>query len=149
MHVLYQPSSSKILLGSKDRYMVENHRMGTSYLAEPSRWLIVGISSMPSTHASGCTFFAVSVLLSSFYLPLHSSLHPVAVFAPFVVVPWTCMIALSRVWLGYHTWPQVVGGVGFGVCFASLWFKIWVEDIGRIATLGREVESLLYTVTSR
>lgn len=102
---------------------------------------------MPSTHASACTFFAVSVLLGSLYLPPHSSLHPLAVFAPFVVVPWTGMIILSRVWLGYHTWPQVVGGVCFGACFASVWFKMWVGDMGGIATLGREMESLLLTVT--
>ena len=98
---------------------------------------------MPSTHASGCTFFAVSVFLGSLYLPLHSSFHPSVVFAPLVVVPWTGMIVLSRVWLGYHTWPQVAGGVGFGVCFASLWFKMWAEDIGGIGTLGREMEMLV------
>lgn len=96
---------------------------------------------MPSTHASGCTFFAVSVLLGSLYLPLHSSLHPLVVFAPLVVVPWTSMVVLSRIWLGYHTWAQVAGGVIFGVCFANLWFKIWAEDVGRIGTLGREVEA--------
>lgn len=53
------------------------------------------------------------------------------------------MIVLSRVWLGYHTWPQVAGGVGFGICFASLWFKIWAEDIGGTGTLGRELERLV------
>ncbi|KAH0830574.1 hypothetical protein J3R83DRAFT_2029, partial [Lanmaoa asiatica] len=108
----------------------------------PSRLvcLIIGLSSMPSTHASGCTFFAVSILLGSMYLPLHDSLHPLAVFAPLVVIPWTSMILLSRVRLGYHTWPQVAGGVCFGVCFASLWFRIWAEDIGGIRTVGREME---------
>ncbi|KAF8559585.1 hypothetical protein OG21DRAFT_1430489 [Imleria badia] len=98
---------------------------------------------MPSTHASGCTFFAVSVLLGSLYLPLHSSLHPLAVFAPLVVVPWAGMIVLSRVWLCYHTWPQIGGGVCLGVCFASLWFKIWVEDIGGMRTRGRQTEMLV------
>lgn len=100
---------------------------------------------MPSTHASACTFLAVSVLLSSLYLPLHPSLHPAAVFAPVVVVPWAGMIVLSRVWFDYHTWPQVAGGTCFGVCFAGLWFGIWVEDVGGIATLGREMEALLHT----
>lgn len=81
--------------------------------------LVLGLSSMPSTHASACTFFTVSALFGSIYLPLHSSLHPLAVFAPFVVVPWTSMIVLSRVWFGYHTWPQVAGGVCFGGLFAG------------------------------
>ncbi|KAF8136364.1 hypothetical protein EV363DRAFT_1128020, partial [Boletus edulis] len=83
---------------------------------------------MPSTHASACTFFAVSVLLGSLYLPQHPSFHPIVVYAPFVVVPWAGMIVLSRVWLGYHTWPQVMGGVCFGICFASLWFKMRQRD---------------------
>ncbi|KAG6376156.1 hypothetical protein JVT61DRAFT_2130 [Boletus reticuloceps] len=106
----------------------------------------VELSRMPSTHASACTFFAVSVLLGSLYLPQHPSFHPIVVYAPFVVVPWAGMIVLSRVWLGYHTWPQVMGGVCFGICFASLWFKMWVEDTGGIGTLGREMEVLVVTL---
>lgn len=95
---------------------------------------------MPSTHASGCTFFAASVLLGSLYLPLHPRFHPLVVFAPLVVLPWTSTIVLSRVWFGYHTWPQVIAGVCFGVCFASLWFKIWAEDLGGVRTQGRDME---------
>ncbi|KAF9246512.1 hypothetical protein BU15DRAFT_85270 [Melanogaster broomeanus] len=98
---------------------------------------------MPSTHASGCTFYAASVPLASLYLPLHTSLNPLAVYAPILIVPWASMIVLSRVWLGHHTWPQVVAGTAFGIWFASLWFKLWVTDVGGVRTLGGEVEDLV------
>ncbi|KAF9227917.1 hypothetical protein BS17DRAFT_800085 [Gyrodon lividus] len=98
---------------------------------------------MPSTHASACTFFAAYIPLASLYLPLHPSLDPLAVYAPMGIVPWASMIVLSRVWLGHHTWPQVVAGTAFGIGFASLWFKLWVDNVGGVKTLGEEVEELV------
>ena len=146
LHAVCQPRSSSTSSDSKDLNKVEEHHMGMSCPTKPSSMVTSPVCRMPSTHASACTFFAVSVLLSSLYLPLHSSLHSFAAFAPLVVVPWAATINLSRVWLGYHTWRQVMGGVGFGICFAVLWFKMWAEDIGGIATIGRVLEC---DVTSR
>ncbi|KIJ69388.1 hypothetical protein HYDPIDRAFT_105982 [Hydnomerulius pinastri MD-312] len=98
---------------------------------------------MPSTHASACTFFAAYAPLASLYLPLHPNLHPLAVYAPVVIMPWASMIVLSRVWLGHHTWPQVAAGTAFGICFASLWFKLWVDNFAGVRTLGWEVEDFI------
>jgi hypothetical protein len=44
------------------------------------------------------------------------------------------MIAISRVRLGHHTWPQIVAGTLLGICCASFWFKLWVDDVGGIMT---------------
>jgi dolichyldiphosphatase len=98
---------------------------------------------MPSTHASACTFFAAYAPLASLYLPLHPNLGSLAVYAPIIIVPWAGMIVLSRVWLGHHTWPQVAAGSVFGICFASLWFRLWVDNAGGIRTLGEEMEELV------
>lgn len=96
---------------------------------------------MPSTHASACTFFAAYATLASIYLPLHPRIHPLlATYTPFVMIPWATLIVLSRVWLGHHTWPQVAAGTTLGVCFASVWLRFWVEDAGRVRTLGGELE---------
>jgi hypothetical protein len=51
-------------------------------------------------------------------------------FAPLVVLPWTYMIAMSRVWLGHHT--QIAAGTLLGVCCASFWFKPRVNNVGGI-----------------
>ncbi|KAG2116457.1 uncharacterized protein F5147DRAFT_751019 [Suillus discolor] len=90
---------------------------------------------MPSAHASTCTFFAVYITFACLELPIHSAFPRFAMFAPVVVLPWTCMIVMSRVRLGHHTWPQIAAGTLLGVCCASLWFKLWVDDVGGIMTI--------------
>lgn len=98
---------------------------------------------MPSTHSSSCTFFAAYATLASLYLPVHPRLHPAAIYAPLVMVPWASLIVSSRVWLGYHTWPQVAAGTALGVVFASVWFRLWIEDAGGVRTLGGMLEGWL------
>ncbi|KAG2047833.1 hypothetical protein BDR06DRAFT_896640, partial [Suillus hirtellus] len=90
---------------------------------------------MPSLHASTCTFFAVYITFACLELPIHSAFPHFTMFAPVVVLPWTCMIAMSRVQLGHHTWPQIVVGVLLGICCDSLWFKLLVDDVSGIMTI--------------
>ncbi|KAI6028410.1 hypothetical protein F5J12DRAFT_888935 [Pisolithus orientalis] len=102
---------------------------------------------MPSTHASACTFFATYAALASIYLPVHPRIHPLlATHAPFVMIPWATLIVLSRVWLGHHTYPQVAAGVTFGICFASIWLRLWVENVGGVRALGGELERWVVTM---
>lgn len=104
---------------------------------------------MPSTHASACTFFATYAALASIYLPVHPRIHPLlATYAPFVMIPWATLIVLSRVWLGHHTYPQVAAGVTFGICFASIWLRLWVENVGGVRTLGGELERWVVAMMS-
>ncbi|KAH7926337.1 PAP2-domain-containing protein [Leucogyrophana mollusca] len=100
---------------------------------------------MPSTHASACTFYAVYVPLACLYLPRHPTLDSgvVVVLAPLLVVPWTSMIVMSRVWLGHHTWSQVLAGTAYGIFFAAVWFRIWLDDFGGVRTLAHTVEEVL------
>ncbi|EGO18554.1 hypothetical protein SERLADRAFT_480640 [Serpula lacrymans var. lacrymans S7.9] len=101
---------------------------------------------MPSTHASAVTFFATYIPLACFYLPPHPTLPP-SIFQPkivsLIVIPWASLITLSRVWLKYHTWPQVGAGVVYGVVMACIWFQVWYDDIWGIRTLGGALEALL------
>ncbi|KAJ8584300.1 PAP2-domain-containing protein [Rhizopogon salebrosus TDB-379] len=85
---------------------------------------------MPSSHASACTFFASYITFACIQLPIHPTLPRSAVLTPMVVLPWTCMIVLSRVWLGHHTWPQVAAGSALGACCASFWFIRWDSCLG-------------------
>lgn len=62
------------------------------------------------------------------------------VLPPLIVVPWAGLIAVSRVWLGHHTWAQVAAGCSYGVAFASIWFALWVNDLH---DYGRVVEQWL------
>ena len=96
--------------------------------------------SMPSTHSASCTFFAAYATLASLYLPVHPRLHPVTKYAPLMMVPWAALIVSSRVWLGYHTWPQVAVGTALGILWAAVWFKLWIEDAGGVRTLGGILE---------
>ncbi|KAJ7172491.1 hypothetical protein C8R46DRAFT_1086142 [Mycena filopes] len=87
---------------------------------------------MPSTHSASVGFFATYVPLACVYLPLHSSVPGGAaarLLVPAVVLPWAAMIALSRVWLGHHTWTQVAVGCAFGAAFAGMWFTLWTRGL--------------------
>lgn len=82
------------------------------------------------------TYYASYISAGCFYLPLHKSLEfrtlsdgsPVNIrsLVPFVIIPWATMVICSRVWLGHHTWKQVAVGTAYGVCFAGVWFTMWV-----------------------
>ncbi|EIW85179.1 hypothetical protein CONPUDRAFT_97984 [Coniophora puteana RWD-64-598 SS2] len=96
---------------------------------------------MPSTHASGATFYMTYVPLACMYLEVHRSLPLWAgLVAPAVVVPWMGAIMYSRVTLGHHTWAQVAGGFAWGVLAASVWFVLWSGDAGGVQTLGAALE---------
>ncbi|KAG2750031.1 hypothetical protein P692DRAFT_20777132 [Suillus brevipes Sb2] len=97
---------------------------------------------MPSSHALTCTFFATYITIACLQLPVHPTLPSFASFAPLVVLPWLFMIITSRVRLGHHTWPQVAAGTALGVCCASFWFKLWVDDVAGVRTTAWEVEAM-------
>ncbi|KAG1831747.1 hypothetical protein EV424DRAFT_1370607 [Suillus variegatus] len=98
---------------------------------------------MPSSHASACTFFAAYITMACLQLPVHPTLPSSIMFVPVVILPWTFMIVLSRVQLGHHTWPQVAAGTALGVCCASFWFKLWVDDAAGVKTTAWEVEAMV------
>ena len=88
------------------------------------------VTRMPSTHSAVITYYAAYTLLACAQLPLHSSLPATPltrVIAPLVVLPWSITVAVSRIWLGYHTWPQVAVGCANGLLFAPLWFSLWTH----------------------
>lgn len=86
---------------------------------------------MPSTHSAVTGYYTCYIFLSCFYLQLHRFIFLDAsqwgmVFL-MVVLPCTASIALSRVVLGHHTWPQVVAGIMYGIAFAIGWFTMWLK----------------------
>ncbi|KAG2037276.1 PAP2-domain-containing protein [Suillus americanus] len=98
---------------------------------------------MPSSHASACTFFATYITITCLQLPVHPTLPSSAMFVPVVILPWTFMIVVSRVWLDHHTWPQVAVGTALGACCASFWFKLWMDDAAGVKTTAWEVEAMV------
>ncbi|KIP10116.1 hypothetical protein PHLGIDRAFT_273399 [Phlebiopsis gigantea 11061_1 CR5-6] len=85
---------------------------------------------MPSTHASVITYYAAYTLLACAYLPLHQQVPRtpwIRIIVPSIVVPWATAIAVSRIWLGHHTIPQVLAGTVHGIFFTYIWFSIWVR----------------------
>ncbi|KAI8989107.1 hypothetical protein BD414DRAFT_577814 [Trametes punicea] len=109
---------------------------------------------MPSTHSAVITFFATYISLACAHLPVHPSLPSSPVLTrlvpPLVVVPLASTIAVSRIWLGHHTWPQVAAGCAYGLVFAPVWFELWtrgLNEYGRVveAVFLREMHRLLAT----
>lgn len=95
---------------------------------------------MPSTHSATITFFAAYILLAATYLPVHHSLplnSASRVVPVLITFPWAVMIMMSRVWLGHHTWAQVLAGSAYGVVFASVWYALWT---GGLDEYGKVVE---------
>ncbi|ETW87237.1 hypothetical protein HETIRDRAFT_413567 [Heterobasidion irregulare TC 32-1] len=85
---------------------------------------------MPSTHSATITYFGTYIPLACAYLPIHPSFPSSAMsrtVPPLIVIPWAALIAISRIWLGHHTWPQVLCGCAYGFAFAFLWFAIWTH----------------------
>lgn len=84
---------------------------------------------MPSSHAQFVTFFALS--LSLFLLFRHTP-HPSLTHSPitfaqrllFSIFTLLCaaIVAISRIYLNYHTLKQVLAGCGAGAFSAGGWF---------------------------
>lgn len=102
---------------------------------------------MPSTHSAVIMYYATYVPLACLYLPLHPSLPPgwLSITLPWVVVvPCASLIAVSRTWLGHHTWAQVGVGCLYGVLFAFLWFTSWTAGLNEYgAIVERAFESFV------
>ncbi|KAF9809068.1 hypothetical protein IEO21_07605 [Rhodonia placenta] len=101
---------------------------------------------MPSTHSATITFYAAYITLACLCLPILPSLPSslaTRIVPPAVVLPWAATIAVSRTWLGHHTWPQVAAGCACGLLFSPIWFSLWTRganDYGRLleqALFGR------------
>lgn len=100
---------------------------------------------MPSTHSATITFFATYIVLSCLYLPIHAKLpqHPIVGWlVPLVTTPWAATVVMSRVWLGYHTWPQVAAGCTYGAWLAVTWFALWTR--GGLREAGRVFERIVW-----
>jgi dolichyldiphosphatase len=80
---------------------------------------------MPSTHSASITFLATYVLLACLYLPAHPAFPAYMRVAPMVVVPYALGVVVSRVWLGHHSWLQVLAGASYGIVFGIIWFELW------------------------
>lgn len=89
---------------------------------------------MPSTHSAVITYYAAYTVVASLFLPIHHSLPDESItrtVIPLVVVPWAAAIAISRTWLGHHTWRQVGAGCLHGLVFTYMWFNIWVRGANK------------------
>ncbi|KAF4579036.1 hypothetical protein EYR36_000845 [Pleurotus pulmonarius] len=86
---------------------------------------------MPSTHSATIIYYATYIPLACAKLPIHPSLPAntviTRVLPVLIAVPYGYVIAASRVWLGHHTWKQVVVGGSYGAALAAVWFELWVR----------------------
>lgn len=85
---------------------------------------------MPSTHSAVITYYALYTILASVNFPIHPSLPDspwTRAIAPLMITPWAIAIATSRIWLGHHTWRQVLAGFTHGVVFTFIWYRIWIR----------------------
>ena len=99
---------------------------------------------MPSTHSSVAAFQATFSILACLYLPIHPSI-PIDEsrrYLPILlIIPWAVSVMVSRVRLGYHTWPQVIAGFSWGIPFACVCFKAWGSGLD---VYGQEIEEYLH-----
>lgn len=122
--------------------------MGTLRLVLTARMSAqnVACDRMPSTHSATITFMATYVCLACTYLPVHPSFPASSitrVLPPFIVLPIAATIAVSRIWLGHHTWSQVAVGCGYGLLFAPFWLRLWTNGLNEY---GRVVEDIVEDV---
>lgn len=98
---------------------------------------------MPSTHGSVVAYMAAYIVLAAARLPLPPALRwlseeeerSVRQIGPVVAVGWASLVTASRLYLGHHTLPQVLGGIVFGVLFGLGCFALWTEyGLGAYAT---------------
>ena len=54
---------------------------------------------------------------------------------PLLIVPSASVIAVSRIWLGHHTWPQVAVGCAYGAAWACMIFRIWTGGLNEYGVL--------------
>ena len=116
--------------------------MGSSRLLKTMQ-MVNAPDSMPSTHSAVITYYAAYTILACGYLPLLPSLpegEMSRIIPVLVAIPWTLTVAISRIWLGHHTWPQVVAGCTYGALFAPLWFSLWTHGVN---AYGRMLEQVL------
>ncbi|KNZ74257.1 Dolichyldiphosphatase, partial [Termitomyces sp. J132] len=89
---------------------------------------------MPSTHSATISYYAVYISLACVYLSSHRS-FPLSVctrmFLAVLCLLYGIMVVWSRIWLGHHTWPQVIVGVTHGLIFAMVWFKLWCAGLNQ------------------
>ena len=98
---------------------------------------------MPSTHSTTISYFATFIVLACMRLPIHPSLPSgtaTRIVPPIMAVPWAMLVVMSRVWLGHHTWPQVIVGASYGVAFASVLFSLWTDGLQQH---GQKLEELV------
>ncbi|KAL1673343.1 hypothetical protein EV122DRAFT_283071 [Schizophyllum commune] len=100
---------------------------------------------MPSTHSAVVAYFSTYVLLASARLPIHPSLPSdpliTRTLPALIIVPWATLVACSRVWLGKHSWIQVLAGCAYGTLFASVAFLVWTR--GELSQYNDWTEGLL------
>ncbi|TRM59351.1 phosphatidic acid phosphatase type 2/haloperoxidase [Schizophyllum amplum] len=100
---------------------------------------------MPSTHSAVVSYFATYVLLASARLRIHPSLPPAPavtrLLPALVIVPWATLVACSRVWLGKHSWIQVIAGCSYGVLCAATAFSLWTR--GGLSDYGQLIERIV------
>ncbi|KAG9226326.1 hypothetical protein CCMSSC00406_0003205 [Pleurotus cornucopiae] len=109
---------------------------------------------MPSTHSATIIYYATYIPLACAKLPIHPSLPAnsfvTRVLPVLIAVPYGYVIAASRVWLGHHTWKQVVVGGSYGAALAAVWFELWVRGgnaYGQV--LEREVNGYVDQIFGR
>lgn len=77
---------------------------------------------MPSSHAQSlaflCTYAAVTARAAGW--PVGGSVA-VALAGAF--------LASLRVWMGLHTWPQVIVGASLGCSYSLLWLRLWRQQV--------------------
>ncbi|KAI1782825.1 PAP2-domain-containing protein [Ganoderma leucocontextum] len=87
---------------------------------------------MPSTHSATITYFATYITLACAYLPIHPTFPSsplTCLIPPLICVPLASTIAISRIWLGHHTVPQVAAGVAYGLFYTPLMFRLWTHGL--------------------
>ncbi|KAL4954957.1 phosphatidic acid phosphatase type 2/haloperoxidase [Aspergillus filifer] len=79
---------------------------------------------MPSSHAQFVGFFAVYMALFLLFRhsPEHGSSPLFRIFASIAISIGATAVAVSRIYLTYHTTRQVLAGCAVGVIFACVWF---------------------------
>ncbi|EJU00026.1 hypothetical protein DACRYDRAFT_117624 [Dacryopinax primogenitus] len=114
---------------------------------------------MPSTHTSAMAFQSLYLTLSSLFLSFTAlSFLPLPLLPtpasppewlrlalPGLYVPYALAVAASRITMGHHTLPQVLGGALWGVVFAAGWWALWpwAKELGEkvLPWLGGRVVS--------
>lgn len=82
---------------------------------------------MPSAHAQFAAFVAMFLILAlnfRFALPGRHLLRRASTVAAAL---WAVLVGYSRIYLDYHTSPQVVVGFGVGKSLSSLQVSYWLS----------------------